>query len=195
MATARRSLNPTSPRPVAVELTLELAEALVAERRKSRLFDEQVGLRYGVEFGTLERWMMLGFAEDAQEPYRTFARAYSDASIELEAEVLEGIGDARTGGGNPDWKADAWWLERWRPGRWGKSVPAAGPREAINVQELLEHREQRTRTIAELFDEPPDELRAAMLEKREEIIAFFDAEKEEPAVTPALPAGAEPTTG
>jgi hypothetical protein len=181
----RRSLNP-APRPervaVDAELTRDLHLALVATRAESYLFDEQVALKNGVERETLKRWLAMGVAENAREPYVSFARDYSQASIECEETALEEIRDARQGKGERDWKATAWWLERWRPLRWGSKVPAGGPRESIDVQLLVEQNEQRKTTIAELFDEPPPELEAAMLEKRDKILALL-------GVTPKLGSG------
>lgn len=172
----RRSLNPApSPARVAVDaaLTRELHLALIETRTESYLFDEQVALKNGVERETLKRWLALGVAEHAQEPYLSFAKDYSEASIACEEKALEEIRDARQGKGERDWKATAWWLERWRPMRWGSKVPDAGPRESIDLQQLVEQNEERKTTLAELFDEPPPELEAAMHAKRDRILALL----------------------
>ncbi len=153
----------------AAELTPELHEALVECRRRSRMFDAQVGQRCGVEAGTLRRWLRMGLAEDAQEPYLSFARDYSDASTELENEALEQVCNGLLDG----WKATAWWLERWAPTRWGAQVPVGGPRDAINIQSLVEESERRSPTLDALFSDPPPELENAMRQNREAILAIL----------------------
>lgn len=178
---SRRSLN-QAPRPaniaVGAELTRELHLALVSTRADSYLFDEQIALKNGVERDTLKRWLSLGVAENASEPFASFAKDYSEASIECEEKALEEIRDARQGKGERDWRATAWWLERWRPLRWGARVPDAGPRESIDVQVLVEQNEARQRTLLELLDDPPPELEAALLAKRERILALLSATPE-----------------
>lgn len=157
----------------AAELSAELHEALVQARRTTRLFDTQVALRCGVEAKTLKRWLAMGVSEWAQEPYLSFAREYSDASIEVEEQALDDIARGDTGKMGGDWKATAWWLERWKPTRWGKNVPESGPREDIDVQQLVEDTERRTQTLTELLSDPPPELEKAMRQNRDAILALL----------------------
>lgn len=170
---------------VAAELTPERHEALVECRRTTRLFDTQVAQRCGVEGKTLRRWLTMGLAEDAQEPYLSFTREYAEAGIEVEVEALEEIRDGQSGKGpgqGADWKATAWWLERWKPTRWGNRVPESGPRDDIDIQQLVDESERRTRTLLELFDDPPLELEKAMRQKREAILALLAPEPEKPGL-------------
>lgn len=162
------------------ELGAELHESLVDLRRSSFLFDEQVGQKCGVERNTLKRWLGMGVTEGAQEPYLSFARDYSEASIEVENKALNAILEAKQGKDNDDWRAIAWWLERWKPTRWGKCVPEAGPREDIDIQHLVQDAVHRTQTLAELFEQPPPELEKAMRQNREAILAVLAQEPAEP---------------
>lgn len=163
------------------ELTPELHSALVEARRTSRLFDAQVALRCGVEARTLRRWLQMGVSEDAQEPFLSFARDYSDASVAVEDEALEDVKAGETGKmGGPHWQSAAWFLERWKPRRWGKCVPEAGPVEDIDMQVLADEAEKRATTLAELFDDPPLELEKAMRQNREKILALLQAPDELP---------------
>lgn len=165
------------------ELGAELHEALVECRRTTRLFDAQVGQKCGVEAKTLQRWLTMGLMPDAQEPYLSFARDYSDASIDVENDALEEIraGEEGKPGQRSNWKSTAWWLERWKPTRWGGKVPEGGPVESIDIQRLVEDAGHRVQTLSELFQEPPAELEAAMKQNRESILALLTApELEEP---------------
>jgi hypothetical protein len=158
---------------VDAELTPELHEALVECRRSTRLFDAQVGQKCGVEAKTLRRWLTMGVTEGAQEPYLSFTREYSDASIQVEEDAIQDIVRGDTGKMGGDWRATAWWLERWKPTRWGRHVPEAGPREDIDVQQLVQEAEHRVATLGELFAEPPPELEKAMRQNRESILALL----------------------
>lgn len=149
------------------------------------LFDEQVALKCGVERETLKRWLTLGVLPDAKEPYASFAKDYVDARLQVEENALEDIRQGENGKNGADWKARAWFLERFEPGRWGKNVPVSGPRESVNIQTLLEQTEERRATLGELFDEPPPELVAAIKEKRQAILALLS----EPEDPPELPEG------
>ena len=131
---------------VAAELTADLHEALVEARRSSRLFDEQIAIRCGLEGKTLRRWLTMGVTEGAQEPYLSFTREYAEAGIQVEDQALEEIREGREGNQGGSWKATAWWLERWKPTRWGARVPEAGPRECVDIQQLVEDAGRRALT-------------------------------------------------
>lgn len=165
------------------ELTPELSKQLVAMRSSSKLFDTQVAQRCGIAASTLKWWLTKGLLENAEEPYASFAKAYSDAAIAQEDAVLDELlegKDSRTGG---DWKAQAWWLERRHPKRWGNRVPEAGPTEDIQIQDILLEAAQRKLSLAELLDDPPPELVAALKESRAKLEAILAEED-----SPALPA-------
>lgn len=78
------------------KLTPSLARSIVASV-KSGLFDAQNALRHGVDVTTLKSWIERGVAEDAVEPYKSFAEAYVLASIELEERVIGDIVAAASG--------------------------------------------------------------------------------------------------
>jgi hypothetical protein len=169
------------------QLTPELHRQLVGLRRTTRLFDTQIALKCGVADATLRTWVAMGVREGAQEPYLTFSQEYSDASIDVENEALEVVREGKSGKEGGDWKAAAWFLERFRCCRWGNSdrVPQGGPKEALDVQQIIEAGEERKRTLTELFDEPPPELVAAMVASKDRILALLSE-----SAGPELPAPA-----
>lgn len=162
-------------------LTPELAKQLVSVRSTSKLFDTQVAQRCGISAGTLRWWLTKGLREEAEEPYVSFAKDYSDAAINQEDAEVDNLllgRDAKNGG---DWKASAWWLERRHPKRWGNRVPEAGPSEDVQIQDILLEAAERKRTLAELLDDPPPELLAALKESRAKLEALL-AEDDPPAL-------------
>src|SRR5262245_29056470 len=71
----------------------------------------------GVSLRSLKRWTEK--ARDPSEagmPYRRFRRALKKAQALAEIEAVRTIRDA----GRSNWVANAWWLERTRPDRFGK---------------------------------------------------------------------------
>lgn len=158
---------------VGAELSADLHEALIECRRTTWLFDTQVALRCGVEAKTLKRWLTMGLSVGAQEPFLSFTREYAEASIYVEAQCLEAIKEGKEGKDGGSWKAAAWFLERWKPTRWGNRVPEAGPREDIDIQQLVEDSEHRVETLTELLSDPPAELEKAMRANREAILALL----------------------
>ena len=188
----RRSLNPRRPERVDVntELTPELHRLLVQTREESMLFDEQVALKCGVERETLRRWLQLGVLENAEPRYAAFTKEWADAKLAVEEQALADVQAGDTGKmGSGDWKSRAWFLERFQPGRWGKNVPAAGPREDINLQTVLESVDQRKLTLLELLDDPPPELESALRAKRERILQILDTPSESASEPLAIAAG------
>lgn len=167
---------------VGAELTPDMHEALV-EARRGRLFFTQVCIRCGVDAKTVKRWLTMGVQEGAQEPYLSFAREFAEAEIQAEDDALEVIARGQDAKGGCDWKAVAWWLERWKPTRWGARVPEAGPREDVDMQQLIEDSERRSETLVELLADPPPELEKAMRQNREAILAMLAQD------TPELPEG------
>lgn len=102
-----------------------LADAIIASVELG-LFDAQVAAKHGIGKETLFRWLDRGSAEDAEEPFLSFATKYNARCAEVEEAAVASIreagedavdrGHAQLRG---DWRATAWWLERWRPQRWG----------------------------------------------------------------------------
>lgn len=181
---ARRPSKPEAPpeppkppkkmgRPTA--LTAELARELVELRRTTRLFDTQIALKCGIADSTLRGWVSMGLAEDAKEPFLSFAKEYSDASIDVEDRALKNIEEH-----HEEWKADAWFLERFRPMRYAlERVPQGGPREALDVQQLIEAGAERKRTLVELLSEPPPELVSALVACKAQVLALLQEQEPE----------------
>lgn len=163
------------------ELTPELHKRLVSMRSTSKLFDTQVAQRCGIAASTLKWWLTKGLLEGAEEPFASFAKEYSDATIAQEDATLDALLLGENGKTGNDWKAHAWWLERRHPKRWGNRVPEAGPSEDIQIQDILLEAAERKRTLAELLDDPPPELIAAIKGSREKLAAIL-AEDEPPAL-------------
>lgn len=160
------------------DLTPELSEKLVTMRRTTRLMDTQVAVRCGISRQMLDRFMTLGLLPEAQEPYLSFAQEYSDAGVEVENEALEAVKKGDTGKMGGDWRADAWFLERFRPTRWGSKIPEGGAREALDTQTLVDEMVNKLTSLEELLSEPPPELEAAMLAPgvREKLLALLGGE-------------------
>lgn len=169
------------------ELTPELHKQLVSVRSTSKLFDTQVAQRCGIAASTLKWWLTKGLLEDAEEPYASFAKAYSDAAIAQEDKVLDELLEGRDAKMGGDWKAKAWWLERRHPKRWGNRVPETGPTEDIQIQDILLEAAERRRTLSELLDDPPPELVAALQESRDKVLAVLNEKEPAGATPPALP--------
>jgi hypothetical protein len=165
-------------------LTPVLHAALVETAKTRRLFDSQVAIRNHVHPDTLKNWVKRGLLPDAEEPYASFARDYSDAQIDDEADAVEEVWngtkpcEARERPG--DWKAAAWYLERKHPKRWNPNKqPANGPGESIDVESLVRDATEQKENLIELLRDPPPQLLAAMREASAEIKALL-----EPAVMP-----------
>lgn len=102
-----------------------LADAIIASIELG-LFDAQVAEKHGIGKETLFRWLDRGNAEDAEEPFLSFATKYNARCAEVEEAAVASIREAGEDAVDRahaqlrgDWKATAWWLERWRPQRWG----------------------------------------------------------------------------
>lgn len=69
--------------------------------------------RVGIDPKTLRNW--LTYAEKGDERYVPVRAAILEAESEVELEAIRRIGAAAL----EDWKADAWWLEKRYPKRYG----------------------------------------------------------------------------
>lgn len=69
--------------------------------------------RVGIDPKTLRNW--LTYAEKGDERYLPVRAAILEAEAEVELEAVRRIGAAA----REDWKADAWWLEKRYPKRYG----------------------------------------------------------------------------
>lgn len=66
----------------------------------------------GISSGTAGKWMTYPY-----EPYLSFRRKIEQARGIAESKRIRRIAQA---GERGNWQADAWWLERMQPGRWGR---------------------------------------------------------------------------
>lgn len=170
-------------------LTTELAEKLLRDVLKKRVFDAQIAIRNGIHPDTLKLWLKKGLEEDAEEPYRSFAQRYATAQIDDEADAVSDVmagTQPHEGAGKPgDWKAAAWYLERKYPKRWNPNrQPEAGVAEAVDIEGIVREGAEQSENLAELLRNPPPPLLEAMREAREELKVLL-AEIEEPI--PARP--------
>lgn len=69
----------------------------------------------GITEQTLHRWIALGLADDAKEPYKTFAINVRKAEGQDVVDTLKRLSES----GKTDWRADAWKLERKLPKQFG----------------------------------------------------------------------------
>jgi len=106
-AKPRRGGRPT-------KLTPEVHEAIV-EKMRNGSFLEQAARSVGVHPVTVWRWLEAGDAEDAQEPYASFAQDFRQAEAEAEERAKEQLREW----GSSEWKATLAFLERRFPDRWG----------------------------------------------------------------------------
>ncbi len=149
-------------------------DAALELRRTSWLFDDQIAHEVGLDGATLRVAISRGMRDDPSTMFAQFAANYIQASNDLEAQAL-----CRVQSGIKGWEASAWLLERWAPRRWGKLVPASGPREKVEVGDLIDEIAARQRTLRELMAAPTPELAEAMLASRETILALLCASPED----------------
>lgn len=71
----------------------------------------------GVSHTTLRNWMLLAESPDAPPEYVEFAEEVQKA--EADAEIIR-LARLNKAGADGSWQADAWWLERKNPEKWGK---------------------------------------------------------------------------
>jgi hypothetical protein len=111
----------------------------------------------GLDGATLRAVISRGMRDDPSTMCAQFAANYIQASNDIELKALD-----RVSCGIKGWEASAWLLERWAPRRWGKLVPVGGPREKVDIGELIDEIAARQRTLSELFAAPTPEMLEAM---------------------------------
>lgn len=153
------------------EPTRQQLEAALALRRDTWLFDDQIAHEVGLDGATLRATISKGMRDDPSTMAAQFAANYIQASNDLESQALE-----RVQSGIKGWESSAWLLERWAPRRWGKLVPVGGPREKVDISELIDEIAARQRTLSELMAAPPPELLDAMRAHREALMPLLCAE-------------------
>lgn len=157
---------PSEPTRDQLDRALEL-------RRSTWLFDDQIAHEVGLDGATLRATISRGMRDDPSTMCAQFAANYIQASNDVEAGALSRIQTGIKG-----WEASAWLLERWAPKRWGKLVPVGGPREKVDIGELIDEIAARQRTLGELMAAPPPELLEAMRAHREALMPLLCAESD-----------------
>lgn len=124
------------------KLTPALQDKFMRARRAGN-FIETCCDYVGINPDTYYEWMKRGEqAGENNRIYREFADAARQASASAE---IESVARIRVSGQNGNWKADAWFLERSAPSRWGRTrvevtgkdgEPLHPPGPAINVRDL-----------------------------------------------------------
>lgn len=158
------STDPAEPTQRQLDTALEL-------RRNTWLFDDQIAHECGLDGATLRAVISKGMRDDPSTMAAQFAANYIQASNDLEIRALE-----RVQSGIKGWEASAWLLERWAPRRWGKLVPVGGPREKVDIGELIDEIAARQRTLRELMAAPPPEMLDAMRAAKETLLPLLCAD-------------------
>jgi transposase len=109
-----RKMTKTKGRPC--KLTEELAEKICHYISQGNYFDTSCKL-VGIDYSTFRAWILKG-EEDGRGKFHDFSESIKRAEAEAEAKRVEMILKAGSLGG--DWKANAWYLERKYPERWGR---------------------------------------------------------------------------
>ncbi|HUY98596.1 MAG TPA: hypothetical protein VMW47_13445 [Verrucomicrobiae bacterium] len=134
------------------KLTPERSETILGLVRSGNYL--QTACQYaGIDPGTLSRWLAKGRQDREQgrrTPHAEFAEACARAEAHAEAVRIQRVAKAA----ETDWKADAWYLERRFPDRWGdrRTIAMAGaldvrvdqafvlsPESALVAADLLAH--------------------------------------------------------
>lgn len=126
-------------------LTPEVHKAIVANVRKG-VWVETAAAAARVHKASVYNWIKWGSAEDAEEPYLSFALDVMQARAEKQIECIVALLSARAGipgVANADvWTNLAWFLERTDPAAWSGKVRAT-------VEETVE---QAMRRLASVLD-------------------------------------------
>jgi hypothetical protein len=175
------------------KLTPTLHAQLVSEAEGGLLYDAQLAVECDVHPKTLERWLLNGLSENAEEPFKSFAIDYTKACNKFEKSIMRKVREGRTGKGSAfefeedgalveteatednggDWRASAWIAERRWPRRYALSKHGDKRRvDALDTVDLLKTLDERFASLVELFrgDMPP-ELVQALREAAPEIVA------------------------
>ena len=139
MTTAK---TPKKGRPL--KLTQELQEKLCSHIADGNYLDTACRLA-GIDYGTMRRWILQG-ESDMSGRFYEFAEAVKVAEAIAESERVRLILHA---GKYDDWKANAWYLERKFPDRWGR-------KERLEATVKSEHTEKHEHFIEHQIDSDPE---------------------------------------
>lgn len=95
----------------------------------------------GVDVATVRRWLKRG-ARAASGPYAEFCAAVKTAEAIAEARSLRRIRSAAING---VWQADAWYLERKFPSKWGRweRAPEGPPEDVDKARDYVKRKDVR----------------------------------------------------
>jgi transposase len=120
------------------KLTPETAQKITAAIAAGNYL-EVAAAHGGIVYGTLNTWMRKGAAANSGQ-YREFYEAVKRA--EADAEMLR-IARISKAGSEGNWQADAWYLERRYPDRWGRRTEVSGPGGGPIALEVIEDARER----------------------------------------------------
>jgi len=125
------------------KLTKELQDKLCGYIAEGNYLDTACRLS-GIDYATMRRWILQG-EQDMSGKFFEFQEAVQQAEAVAEAERVRLILKA---GKYDDWKANAWYLERKYPERWGR-------KERIDAHVTSEHTERKEMLIEHQIETDP----------------------------------------
>jgi hypothetical protein len=125
----------TKPRGRPTKFNKEIAERICKLVADGNYFDTACQV-VGIDYQTFRNWVVKG-EQDGKGQFFDFFVSIKRAEAEAEAKRVELI--LKAGGLGGDWKANAWYLERKYPDRWGKldRLEAKVKSENVNKQEYF----------------------------------------------------------
>lgn len=106
------------------ELTVPLQNAVAADVKRGCSFADAAMVN-GITATTLFNWRRRGKA--GEEPFAAFFEALETARAESKKEAIDWVRNGTLASGAPDWKSQAWWLERMFPSEFGAQA-------AVNIK-------------------------------------------------------------
>lgn len=98
-------------------LTPELQESICKEIEAGLSFDDAAKLN-GVSQASIIIWRRRG--AKGEEPYLSFLQASEKARVKAKSDALKNVRAAMQSNGAPDWRGEAWFLERTYPDQYGQ---------------------------------------------------------------------------
>lgn len=126
------------------KLTIEMQNKLCAYIAEGQYITTACRL-VGVDYATMRRWILQG-EQDMSGKFYEFQEAISQAEALAEAERVKLILQA---GKYDDWKANAWYLERKFPEKWGR-------KDRIDSHVTSEHTERKEHYIEHQIESDPE---------------------------------------
>lgn len=130
-----------------LKLTPEVQKAICKLIAEGNYLDTACKL-VGINFTTFRRWILQG-EHDMDGKFYEFSEAVKQAEAIAESERVRLI--LAAGKKDGDWKANAWYLERKYPEKWGR-------KERIDSHVTSEHTEKHEHLVEHQFDTDPETL-------------------------------------